>query len=161
MVTWSSNWHPDSDWPSQATLFLNVLVVGHKRFADPCCDALRKAGHESYVSHTGVRGLMMAEKRRPEVILIDLALPDKDGIDLANAVRSTADLHEILLIGAYDNEHDQMAYQESLGVAFDHYLIKPIDLSQLADAIQAAWTLTRQGLASKRTHRGCQRRFGC
>ncbi len=160
MVKWSSNWRPYSDSLSQAPLFLSVLVVGDKPLADLCCNALHTAGYESYIARSGLSGFLMAEKRRPEVILIDLALPEMDGIDLANAIRSNEDLEEILLIALYDAENDHSAYRESLGVAFDRYLVKPINLPQLADLIQATWRLTQEGPSSKRKIDHLNRRVG-
>lgn len=143
MVKWSSNWSPRSDSLSQATLLLNVLVVGDKPLADLCCDALRRAGCESHAVYSGLSGLLTAEKRRPEVILIDLAMPDMDGIDLARAIRSSDDLHEMLLIALYNDENDQPEYRESLGVAFDRYLVAPIDPARLAEEVEATWRSAR------------------
>jgi DNA-binding response OmpR family regulator len=91
----------------------------------------------------------MAEKRRPEIILIDLALPDLDGIDLANAIRSTEDLKEMVLIALSGHAKEQ-AYWESRGVAIDRYLVKPIKLPQLANLIQGTWRLTREEQVSNR-----------
>jgi two-component system alkaline phosphatase synthesis response regulator PhoP len=137
MVKWSSK-------------FFSVLVVGDKPLADQCCHALQSAGYESYAAYSGLSGFTMAKKRQPEVILLDLAMPDMDGIDLANAIRSSGDLEEMLLIALYDEEDDPAEYCVSRGVAIDRYLVKPIDLPQLADLIQATWRLTREGPFSKR-----------
>ncbi len=137
MVKWSSK-------------FFSVLVVGEQQLADLCCNALLSASYESYAAYSGLSGFSFAEKRQPEVMLIDLALPDMDGIDLANAIRSTKDLEEMVLIALYDGENDHQAYRESLLVTFDRYLVKPIDLPQLADVIQATWRSTREWPSSKR-----------
>lgn len=133
-------------------------MVGKKRIADRCCNALHAAGHESYAVYNGLSGLLTAENRRPEVVLIDLAMPNMDGIDLANAIRTSEDLQEMLLIALYDEKDDFPAYRKSLEVAFDRSLLKPIDLPQLADAIQAAWRLTHQSPSNNRKYDRAGRR---
>jgi DNA-binding response OmpR family regulator len=145
MVKWSSNWRPGRDCLSPAAQFLSVLVVGHPSLADSCCQALTTAGIDSRAAYSGLSGLLTAEKRRPDVLLIDLSLPDLDGIDLAKAIRSSDDLHEMLLIALYDDENDHPEYRESLGVTFDRYLVEPINLPQLAEIVRATWRSTREG----------------
>lgn len=149
MVSWSSSWRPISDPPVRSSVSLRVLVVGDQRVADLLCDELCTAGHDTYAAHSGLSGLLMAEKRRPEIILIDLALPDLDGIDLANAIRSTEDLKEMVLIALSGHAKEQ-AYWEARGMAIDRYLVKPIKLPQLANLIQATWRSTREEQFSKR-----------
>lgn len=139
MVKWTSKWRPESGLP----VLPRVLVVGNQQLADPCHNALDAAGYESSTAYRGLTGFLMAEKQRPEVILIDLALPDMDGIDLANAIRSNEEMNEMLLIALYDGENDLLTYQASLLVAFNRYLAKPINLPQLARFIQTMWRLTR------------------
>jgi DNA-binding response OmpR family regulator len=150
MVKWSSDWDPNSDQPLQASLCLRVLVVGNKRVAATLCDELCTAGLEGFTAHSGLSGLLTAEKRRPEVVLIDLALPNMDGIDLANSIRSTECLQETVLI-ALSSHAEESAYWESRGLAIDRYLVKPINLPQLAGLIHSTWSLTRNGPSGKPT----------
>jgi len=143
MVKWSSSWLPNSNPRPPASAIRRILVVGDKLVAGLLCDELRAAGHDSFSAHSGLSGLITAVKRRPEVTLIDLALPDMDGIDLANSIRCNEELDDMVLIALSGNAKEQ-AYWESRGVAIDRYLVKPIDLPQLANLIQTTWRLTRK-----------------
>jgi DNA-binding response OmpR family regulator len=149
MVQWSSSWRPSGDPPPYASVFLRVLVVGNERLANLLCNGLCIAGLDGFTAHSGLSGLLTAEKRRPEIVLIDLALPDMDGIDLANAIRSTEDLEETVLI-ALSSDTKEEAHWESRGMVIDRYLVKPIVVPKLAEVIQATWRVTQQNRRRQR-----------
>jgi DNA-binding response OmpR family regulator len=152
-VKWSSSWLPNSNPRLSASVILRILVVSERHLAGLLRDELRMAGHDSYTAHGGLSGLIKTVRRRPEVVLIDLALPDMDGIDLANSIRCTDELDATVLVALSENSKEQ-AHWQSEGVAIDRYLVKPIDLAQLSNLIEVTWRFARGGPTSRQAFCG-------
>lgn len=70
----------------------------------------------------------------PQVILLDLRLPDGDGIDLIRAQRQTGDTRPVLALTARDQVSDRI---RGLQAGADDYLVKPFDLDELVARIEA------------------------
>jgi two-component system, sensor histidine kinase len=111
---------------------LRVLI------ADDCADAadslallLRLLGHEVWVAYAGGEALALAFRLQPDVLLLDVAMPDLDGFCLARAIRHQPFLDGILLV-AISGYGDEDHRQRGLRAGFDHYLAKPVELSVLA-----------------------------
>lgn len=87
---------------------------------------LRFAGHEVRTVHDGSAALSMALRFRPHVVLLDLGLPGRDGIEVARALRSYPETEASLLVAITGSslDCDRSAAQEA---GFDHYLVKPTD----------------------------------
>ncbi|MEX2047559.1 MAG: ATP-binding protein [Chloroflexota bacterium] len=94
-------------------------------------ELLEFAGHQVSVASTGTEGVEMALDRRPEVALVDIGLPELDGYQVAERVRSALG-HDIVLIAltGYGQPED---IRRALAAGFDAHLAKPLDL----DALQA------------------------
>ncbi len=78
--------------------------------------------------------LAMATSRSPEVILLDLGLPDRDGIDLAREIRGWSRV-PIIVISARGREDDKV---EALDAGADDYLTKPFGVNELLARIRVA-----------------------
>jgi CheY-like chemotaxis protein len=87
-------------------------------------------GHEVHIAHDGPSALHLAEKERPDVLLLDIGLPGMDGYEVARRLRSTPGFADVKLIAltGYGQEADR---QRSSLAGFDHHLVKPVDLEQL------------------------------
>jgi len=85
----------------------------------------------------GPSGLEMAAQIRPDIILLDICLPEMDGYDLARRFRDTPDLQQIpiLAITAKVMKGDR---EETLAAGCDGYIQKPIDVDRLPDQVRAA-----------------------
>jgi two-component system CheB/CheR fusion protein len=91
---------------------------------------LQMDGHDVRTARDGPGALRCAEEFRPEVVLLDIGLPEMDGYEVARRLRSMPGQQDTLLIahsGYGEEEHLQRAAQ----AGFDHHLVKPADLSQL------------------------------
>jgi CheY-like chemotaxis protein len=87
-------------------------------------------GHTVIAAENGLRALEAAQVEKPEVVLVDIGLPDMDGYQVARALRAssaTRDLHVVALTGYATPEHRERA----LVAGFDHHLAKPIDADEL------------------------------
>ena len=85
----------------------------------------------------GPSGLEIAAQIRPDIILLDICLPEMDGYDLARRFRSTPGLQQIpiLAITAKVMKGDR---EETLAAGCDGYIQKPIDVDRLPDQVRAA-----------------------
>jgi CheY-like chemotaxis protein len=97
---------------------------------------LQTGGHEVHVAHTGRRALDLAERLRPEVIFLDLAMPEMDGFETAMRIRRRRWGQSILLcaLTAFDTPELRERSDE---VGINHYLAKPAEWGELL-AVAAA-----------------------
>ncbi|QIE28217.1 Protein-glutamate methylesterase/protein-glutamine glutaminase (plasmid) [Caballeronia sp. SBC1] len=111
---------------------MRILVVDDNLDALESSAALLSIdGHEVQTARDGPSALLCVEQFKPEVVLLDIGLPEMDGYEVARRIRSMPGQHDTLLIahsGYGEEEHLQRATQ----AGFDHHLIKPADLSQLS-----------------------------
>jgi|SRR6185312_9095628 len=92
----------------------------------------------------GVRdGLVAAKTRRPELLILDLGLPDGDGVDMVKALRQWNDL-PILVLSARHQEEAKIA---TLDAGADDYLTKPFNVGELLARVRAALRRARGATA--------------
>ena len=98
---------------------------------------LESWGHRVEVAATGNRGLEIWQASRPEIILIDLGLPDIDGYAVAQAVRSSpgGDAVVLVTITGYGGPHDVSRAKDA---GFDAHMTKPLNPQTLAHIIQSS-----------------------
>ena len=126
--------------PTEVTLLpraLRVLIVDDN--ADSAAGlamCLESQGHELYVSHAGKEGLDAAKTSSPDVILLDIGLPDIDGYEVVKRLRQDKQLAAVPVIAmtGYGGNADKLR-AESAG--FNHYMVKPVDLNQLLNLLEA------------------------
>jgi DNA-binding response OmpR family regulator len=95
---------------------------------------LRDAGCEVEVALTGAKGLTEASKRRFDLIVLDLMLPDMDGLDLCRELRSEKNYTPILILTARSGEVDRVL---GLELGADDYLTKPFSVRELVARVKA------------------------
>ena len=86
---------------------------------------LRLDGHDVQVTHDGPSALSTARTFRPQVVFLDIGLPDMDGYETAIELRRLPGLKDALVIAVtgYNPETNHPGAQEA---RFDHYLTKPV-----------------------------------
>ncbi|MBF0160614.1 MAG: response regulator, partial [Magnetococcales bacterium] len=89
--------------------------------------ALEMENYMVVESETGKLGLMEAGTRRPDLIIVDLGLPDMDGIDMIRDIRSWSNV-PILILSARSHETDKVS---ALDLGADDYLTKPFGVPEL------------------------------
>ena len=97
--------------------------------------ALGENDYEVFDAETAQRGLAEAAARRPDVILLDLGLPDMDGLDVVKRLRSWT-ATPIIVVSARGQEDAKVA---ALDCGADDYLVKPFGTSELLARIRTAW----------------------
>jgi CheY-like chemotaxis protein len=117
-----------------------LLVEDNETNCDMLLRRLRRLGYEVTGADNGVSGLAAAESHAPDVILMDLSLPEMDGWEATRRLKANAVTREIPIIAltAYASESDRAS---ALEAGCDDYETKPLDLEQLLKKIR---TLTRE-----------------
>jgi two-component system KDP operon response regulator KdpE len=95
--------------------------------------ALQADGLEVYEADTFQRGLIDAGTRRPDLIVLDLGLPDGDGVDLIRDVRNWSEV-PIIVLSARGAESDKI---QALDTGADDYLVKPFGTGELLARVRA------------------------
>ncbi len=97
-------------------------------------DILEDAGYEVVGAETARRGLDMAAQARPDVILLDIALPDMDGLEAARKIRATPELAKIPIVAL--SAHAMARDRElALSAGCNGYITKPIDTRRFASEV--------------------------
>jgi two-component system, OmpR family, response regulator len=96
--------------------------------------SVKAAGHEVVIARTGAEALRTFPPLAPDVVVLDIGLPDSDGRDVCLALRAGGLQAPVLFLTARDAIHDKVAGFES---GADDYLTKPFELAELLVRIQA------------------------
>jgi two-component system KDP operon response regulator KdpE len=94
----------------------------------------RRAGHEVVVAHNAQDGLAAAATARPDLVLLDLRLPELDGIEVVHRLRSWTSIPIVLLSGA-GTEKARIA---ALDAGADDFVDKPFSMGELRARVDAA-----------------------
>ena len=108
---------------------------------------LEQAGMTVRVEARGDRGLLAWEQMRPDLVLLDLNLPGKDGLDVAREIRRKADT-PIIMVTARAEETDRLI---GLELGADDYIVKPYSPREVVARVRAV--LRRAGAAPAAAHR--------
>ena len=117
---------------------LRVLVVDdHVDATRALRRLLHVMGHEVTIAHDGKSGIEMASRDRPDVILLDIGLPQMDGYSVARHLRSLPHFvtTRIIALTGYGAEE---ARQNVRRAGFDQHLVKPVDADELEAALCAS-----------------------
>lgn len=91
-------------------------------------------GYRLYETTTGAEGLAQAASRNPDIILLDLGLPDMDGTEVIRQVRAWASM-PIIVLSARDQEQVKVA---AFDLGADDYVTKPFGMEELLARMRAA-----------------------
>jgi CheY-like chemotaxis protein len=106
-----------------------ILVVDdHRDSADTLQLLLELDGHAVAVAYEGAGALALAGQFRPDVVILDLDLPDISGYEVARRLRALPDAARLVALSGYGGERC-LAMTHDAG--FEHHLLKPIDLAAL------------------------------
>lgn len=96
---------------------------------------LESLGYELRCAHTGKEGVMTAKAYQPDVILLDIGLPDIDGCEVARRLRAEKGLMDtrIIAMTGYSGEADRDRAEKA---GFNHYLVKPVELAKLLELLE-------------------------
>jgi two-component system response regulator RegX3 len=124
---------------SQAPSGRILVVEDEDSIAGPFAEALRRAGFEPVVTGTAAGALELAESSKPDLVMLDLALPDGDGRDVCRELRRRSDV-PIVMLTARGTEMDKIV---GLELGADDYVVKPFSAREVISRIRAV--LRRSG----------------
>ena len=126
-----------------------VLVVDDDvDYAQLIAYNLERQGCEAFPVHNGVQALRAARAELPDVILLDLMLPDLDGLsvcEILQAQPSTRDI-PVLVVSALD---EAWAETRKTKARAAHYFTKPVDLKVLAESVLTACQERRAAVCAR------------
>src|SRR5581483_7650867 len=102
-----------------------------RRFLKP---SLENHDFKIIEAESGVEGLALASSHKPDIILLDLGLPDMDGLDVLKRLREWTTV-PIIILTARGKEKDKIS---GLDAGADDYLTKPFDVGELMARIRVA-----------------------
>ena len=113
--------------------------------------ALLLGGYEVLLAENGEQGLLHAQSDVPDAIILDLGLPDIDGMQVARTLRSSGNRTPILMLTARDLVSDRVT---GLDAGADDYLAKPFALEALRARVRALLRRSANGVRDviKRLH---------
>ena len=108
---------------------LRVLVVDDEaNIAELISMALRYEGFDVRAAHTGTRAVAAAKEFRPDAVVLDIMLPDFDGLEVLRRMRATEPDVPVVFLTARDAVEDRVA---GLTAGGDDYVTKPFSLEEL------------------------------
>lgn len=118
-----------------AVQVLRILVVDdNSDAADTLAQLLELLGHRTQVAHGGKAALQVMLEFRPQVVLLDLGMPDMDGYQVAAAIRNDVRFDQPFLaaLTGWGSEQDR---ERTRAVGFDLHLTKPIDIAVISQVL--------------------------
>jgi two-component system response regulator VicR len=114
-----------------------ILYIEDERTTfDLVSQALKPLGYRVTRATSGKQGLAMVKKQKPDLLLLDLMMPDVNGWDVFRTVKSDETLADlpIIVISARLSEHERTILADLPRA--DEYIIKPFDVEQVIRAVQ-------------------------
>ncbi len=115
-----------------------ILVVDDNRdTADSLATILQLMGHDTEMAHDGLEAVRAAAAFRPDVVLLDIGLPQIDGYEAARRIRAQQGRSDMLVVAltGWGQEEDK---RRALEAGFDHHLTKPIGIEVLQQVLALA-----------------------
>jgi len=127
----------------------HVLIVEDDRsLLEVLAYNIEQSGYEVSIAHDGQDGLNQAQRKNPDLIVLDLMLPVMDGLEVCRRLRMNSVTRDVLvlMLTAKSEEVDQMV---GLAMGADDYVTKPFSVRVLAERIKAL--LRRKNRSSEST----------
>ena len=127
---------------------LRVLIVDDNTdAADSLATLLQVQGHATAVEYDAASALRRARIEHPDVMLIDIGLPDIDGYQLASSLRALPEMAATVPVAVtgYGQAKDR---ERALEAGFVHHLVKPVDMTALVRILESSASLAAQAEAA-------------
>lgn len=116
-----------------------LLVDDDRDFCEATSVLLENLGYQVVVGHDGKDGLEKARRENPDLVILDVMMPEMNGYDVCVVMKADVDLNGIpvILLTGVDKAFFQTAYTKHMGMMTeaDDYIAKPVDAEELAARI--------------------------
>ncbi|NMA75854.1 MAG: response regulator transcription factor [Actinomycetales bacterium] len=129
--------HDDQDYEARL-----LVVDDEPNIRDLLATSLRFAGFEVFTASTGNEAIREATEHQPDLVVLDVMLPDMDGFTVTRRLRDRGEQYPILFLTAKDETQDKVA---GLTVGGDDYVTKPFSLEEVVARIRAVLRRTHGG----------------
>ena len=120
-----------------------LLVEDEESITTPLAEALERDGFRAEVAHTVADGLAKGRAVRPDLVLLDIGLPDGSGLDVCRELRASSSV-PIIILSARGEEADRVV---GLELGADDYVVKPFSAREVIARIRAV--LRRAGAPTR------------
>jgi DNA-binding NtrC family response regulator len=108
---------------------MNILIIDDEKILlSFIADALKLQKHNVFQAYTAEEGLSILQKENIDIILLDIMLPDKNGLVLLKDIKSMDDSYEVIMITAHSSIKDSIT---AVKMGAEDYLVKPFELEEL------------------------------
>jgi signal transduction histidine kinase len=126
------------------TGFKILIVDDNQDAAESCAAFLELAGHDVRAAYTGQQALEIAKEFQPDVLVLDLGLPDISGLEVARTLRTKMSWgHNAVLIAAtgWGQQEDR---RRAFAAGFDHHLTKPVAPQAIESLLRSLGNVAQQ-----------------
>ncbi|HET9720476.1 MAG TPA: response regulator transcription factor [Solirubrobacteraceae bacterium] len=114
---------------------MKILVVDDDRgLRDVLRRSLQLSGYDVELAQSGAEALSQLSSRNPDAVILDIGLPDIDGLEVCRLLRREGNRIPVLMLTARDAISDRI---EGLDAGADDYLVKPFDVDELKARMRA------------------------
>jgi two-component system, OmpR family, response regulator RegX3 len=117
--------------PSQRPIIL--LVEDEHAITEPLAEALEREGFDAAVAGTAAEAIEKANAKGPDLVLLDIGLPDGSGLDVCRELRKQSEV-PIIMLTARGSEADRVA---GLELGADDYIVKPFSAREVMARVRA------------------------
>ena len=110
-----------------------LVVDDNHDAADAMAAMLEMMGHHAEAVYDGIKALQLASDLEPDLILLDLGLPDMDGFEVARRLRRLGNrAHRLVALTGYGAEEDKRRTREA---GFDEHVLKPVTPETISEIV--------------------------
>ncbi len=111
-----------------------VLLVDDAAFMRMrCAKVLTKLGHTIVEAENGVQALDMFDKEKPDLVLLDITMPEMDGLEALKAIKLRAPSAKVAMVSAMGQ---QQMVLEAIKLGASDFVLKPFDEDRLVTAVE-------------------------
>lgn len=111
-----------------------LIVEDEKNIVDILKFNLNREGYDTIEAYDGETGLQLAQAENPDLILLDLMLPKRDGFDVCRSIRQAGNRVPVIMLTAREEESDKVL---GLEIGADDYITKPFSMRELIARVKA------------------------
>ena len=139
-VTADSGRKREDDESQRGKIYRILVVDDRKNSADILTKLLKKNRHDVQTAYGGQEALLAAEKFKPEVVLLDIGMPNMNGFEVCRQIRKQpwGEAMYLIAVSGWGQEQDR---HRSAEAGFDHHLVKPVHseiLMKVLDSIRTS-----------------------